>query len=122
MIGQLSIPFVIVVGHLALSQYLLRRFRLHPGFGAIDMIGFSVAFGIVPGVEKLASVTPSWRAISLTLLHSFHGCGILIIVLGSLLRNIDLLYRIIRRNYRLEQRIDAAGGHQSISHFSVRFM
>src|ERR1051325_10400635 len=53
-IRQLSIPLVIVEGHLARFQALLGHFLLHPHLNAVQIVRVALPLCVGPRVEKLA--------------------------------------------------------------------
>ena len=57
MVSQLAIPLVLVESNFAFFNHLLRKLSFPPRFSAGEFIGFTVAFGVIPGVEKLAYVS-----------------------------------------------------------------
>ena len=111
MIHQLAVPFVVVESNFAGFQVLFGNFTFTPGLAALKFVEFTFSVG-VPRIEKLARVAPLRLSIRFALSAHLFGeltCIFLIKFIGDL----DLLLRIFQRN-RLEQRIDAAGGHQRI--------
>ncbi len=66
MIGEFTIPLIVVVGYLAFFQLLFGVLGLDPGFATFKFVRISLGVGIVPGVKELTRVASLrfaiWRA------------------------------------------------------------
>src|SRR5882724_6207285 len=87
MIGQLTVPFVVIKSDLSLFQTLLWHFALAPGFAAIQFV--KLAFGVgVPGIEQLAGISALRFAAGIPLGHHLL-CGFALFLVIKLFGNLD---------------------------------
>src|SRR5215213_6001552 len=101
MIRQLTIPLVVVVCHFTFSEDLLGRLGFGPCFSAGELVRIAFLRWIVPRIEQLARITTLRLTISLSLLHSVSGGGV-VVRLSLIFGNFNLLHGIINGHDRLK--------------------